>query len=363
MKQSCRRYTTAEGCRFAAKSALHTSQILDHEWESSKAEREKEREAELARRRSAEQAEKKKRQLERQLADEADAVRNDPKLAFWMKLAQASKTPPEMCLQGSSPVGIRAFVKVLGSCTSLRSLDLSRCRLRDDVGRYLAESLRASETIMSLNLSENSFTHITAQHLGSVLGSNSSLVSLNLSYNPLTNKGKDASGVSALAESLVSNTTLLHIGLAQTGLGRAGGEALVEALTANTTLRSVQLSHTDGLSVDQLAFITDRLQRNKEILAEQRQHARMQRAAQRQAEADALSAQAVADARSYAEDWLEARRLKREAQRVTADAAAEEAEKDEAIQREDRYKRWRALTANTGKKKGGKGKGKGKGKK
>ena len=213
---------------------------------------------------------------------------------------------------------------------------------------------------MSLNLSENSFTSITAQHLGSVLGSNSSLVSLNMSCNPLTSKGKETAGISALADALVSNTTLMHLGLAQTGLGRSGGESLVSALTANTSLRSCQLSHTDGLSIDQLAFITDRLERNKQLLADQREYTRLLRASQRQAAAEAVSAQALTDARSYAEDWLEARRLKREAQRVTSDAAAAEAEVEEGIQREDRYKRWRALTANTGKKKGGKGGKKGK---
>jgi hypothetical protein len=167
------------------------------------------------------------------------------------------------------------------------------------------------------------------------------------------------SGVAALADALISNTTLLHLGMAQTGLGKQGGSMLADALVTNTTLRSLDVSHIDGVSVEHQAFIGSSLQRNREILEQQRHQERAHRASHREGEAAAVSAQALADAKAYAADWLEARHIKREAQRLTSDAAAADAEKEEAIQREDRYKRWRALTANTGKKKGAK-KGKGK---
>ena len=66
--------------------------------------------------------------------EEVDAVARDPKLSYWIELAQGNKTPAHMSVRDVEPIGLRAFVKSLAHCTTLRSLDVCHCGLKDDVG-------------------------------------------------------------------------------------------------------------------------------------------------------------------------------------------------------------------------------------
>lgn len=128
---------------------------FDKEFEAEREEREKRQAEEAEKRQAAEQAEKRKRQLERQLADETDAVSNNHRAAVYIDLINFNLTPPDLVVELEDTIAIRALVKTLRPNVSLRSLDLCRCNLRDDVGVELAAALQHNRGESLLNNKNN----------------------------------------------------------------------------------------------------------------------------------------------------------------------------------------------------------------
>lgn len=193
---------------------------LDEEWAAEKAERDKKRFA-AQQRKQAEEAElRKRRLLERQRAEEEDAVNSDARVRFWIDLVKDNATPTDTVLR-VSPVATRAFVKALRDNTSLITLDLCRCSLKDDVGVELAKVLMTNGTLRKVELADNEFGPPTASALGEALSGNNTLKSLSLAHNALTLKETEFKGLEALASMLERNTALTHLNLWHTVRARA----------------------------------------------------------------------------------------------------------------------------------------------
>lgn len=106
---------------------------LNEEFESEKEERMRQRREALEKRRQEEEALRLQRFLEKSAREEAEALQADPRAAFLADLARHNATPAEMVLR-AAPNAVRAFVKVLTTCTTLHYLDMCNSKLGDDVG-------------------------------------------------------------------------------------------------------------------------------------------------------------------------------------------------------------------------------------
>ena len=116
---------------------------------------------------------------------------------------------------------------------------------------------------MKLEADGNLFTSTTAKAMARLIEANDTLLSISLDHNPLSSKMANFAGVEAMAEALKTNTTLNTLSLFQTGLGAHGGKLFREALEENDTLLRLQLSNTDGIKIDDLAFIKQKLKNNR----------------------------------------------------------------------------------------------------
>lgn len=106
---------------------------LDDEFDAEKEERVRARKDALEKKRQEEEALLLQRFLEKCAREEAEALEEDGRAAFFADLARHNATPTELIFR-SSPNAVRAFVKTLGACTSLQYLDLCNSSLADDVG-------------------------------------------------------------------------------------------------------------------------------------------------------------------------------------------------------------------------------------
>ena len=144
--------------------------------------------------------EQKQKALERaqnlSMYEEQNALRRQPGVKRWLDLVAQNKCNPSAVFR-MRPVVIRCIVKGIPPVSCLRSLQLSRNRLTDRVGRHIAQMLRVNKSLTNLDLSVNDLGPFSAAQLGHALRENCTLKTLDLSSNPLTvgNNGRDLVGV------------------------------------------------------------------------------------------------------------------------------------------------------------------------
>jgi len=268
-------------------------------------------------------------------------VAANPQFAFWMDLLRANATPASMTIR-AEPVAVRAFMKVLGTNTSLASLDLCNCRLQDDVGAEIGNMLATNTGLVRLDLDYNALGAKSLDAIATGLRSNRTLQSLSLEHNPLTgDDGMDVSRVLAFAAALPACRTLTSLNLYGTRLGRRGGRALAEALPECPGLMCMQLSTTDEMDVADLAAITDTLRDNARAAAEAAAAGKAMRAAARRVAAEKKKVEDELAMRAAEEAWLVAQKAGREKARIDAVTKALSDERRAEMEREVEYREMR----------------------
>jgi Ran GTPase-activating protein (RanGAP) involved in mRNA processing and transport len=140
---------------------------------------------------------------------------------------------------GCSPSAVRCIAEGLRENKSLRSIDLSHCRLGDQGVSVLANGLGTSnKTLKDLFVSDN---QITATGLGVLLdlvGNKLSISKLDLAGNPLGTEGANV-----LANALARNTIphLKKVWIERCRVGDDGLERIALALEQNSTLEVIAL--------------------------------------------------------------------------------------------------------------------------
>lgn len=326
--------------------------------------------------------------LERESAEEKTAVSNDTTLDGWINLVSTDAGPEHMTIRGVIPAGIRAFVKALAASgnTTLRSLDMCRCGLGDDVGTCLGALLSANSALRRLELDGNCLGPMTMLALrdGALANPTCALASLSLEGCPVTGEeGRDMRGPEALADLIATYGSgaddsgddrdvtdgggeeaeshshgggnnepaprtaeaaltplapwprgLLHLNLFNTRLGQEGGAIIAEAVRGSSALQAIQISAFDGVADDDCAAVFRCVARNRALQAERqaRHEADLAEAQAARHEAEKEAAQRAAlEAEAT---WLVGQREARKAARLAAAKAAADAEREERIQRE-----------------------------
>jgi Ran GTPase-activating protein (RanGAP) involved in mRNA processing and transport len=142
-------------------------------------------------------------------------------------------------------IGASAFVEAMGSNVSLKTLELTDCKIDCKIGdaiKALAVNLILNTKMMTLKMAGNDLRDAGARLLGCSLGSNSCLLHLDLSRCKICD-----GGATGLASGLVVNTTLETLGLKYNRFGSEGALALGTALGRNwkSNVR-LDVRHADG---------------------------------------------------------------------------------------------------------------------
>jgi len=155
---------------------------------------------------------------------------------------------------------VKSLVGALPLNRGLKHLSLSSCRIGQAGTVELAKVLPLSSSLESLCLRGNEFSATAAAALGGVLSLGSqSLRSLNLSSCRLS----DEAGI-AIASGLFSNTTLEVLQLRDNTLREGSGRALVESLRKHTILVTVNLE-LNSIDFRFLTQISQFLERNARL--------------------------------------------------------------------------------------------------
>ncbi|KAJ1554131.1 hypothetical protein HK096_004891, partial [Nowakowskiella sp. JEL0078] len=125
--------------------------------------------------------------------------------------------------------GAEAISRALLLNSSLRILDLSRNKLRNDGSILLANSLKVNKTIQAIDLSENAIGTTGVVLISEMLKQNTTLLSLELSGN---NFGKI--GINAVCSALKVNCVLSCLWLSVNKIGTEGALIIEVALRINT---------------------------------------------------------------------------------------------------------------------------------
>jgi len=148
-----------------------------------------------------------------------------------------------------------AVVNVARSCRSLRSLDLSRTRLRDEGAKELIKGLLCDpmtgarsphRELRVLSLEENDLTQAVAPELAE-LALQVPLEALVLARNQLGDDGAEVLASTALAEDGFGQSRLTRLDLSENRLEVAGLAALLDALGSNTFLRSLDVGGNERI--------------------------------------------------------------------------------------------------------------------
>lgn len=130
----------------------------------------------------------------------------------------------------------RIFPRIAHS-TTLEKLDLSGCRMRQDVLVELFRALSMNKSLKSVALQNCGINTTLSQELDNVLLNHASLETLDLCSNSI--RGET---VALLAKSgLLKNRSLRRLVLANNPIGDNGAKALVELLISNPTIQYLSL--------------------------------------------------------------------------------------------------------------------------
>ncbi|CCW67258.1 unnamed protein product [Phytomonas sp. Hart1] len=125
--------------------------------------------------------------------------------------------------------------KVLPNASILRSLDLSSNEFAESAN-FIAEGLMENKSVSTLDMSNCKIRENVGVHFGNALIVNTTLKSLNFSKNKLKDRG-----AKEISRGLAVNKALISLNLSSNMIGDEGGKALATALVSNNTLRKLDL--------------------------------------------------------------------------------------------------------------------------
>ena len=323
---------------------------LNAEFEAEKEQKLKERKEALLRRRAEEDANRMQKFLEKQKAEEEDALSKDNQMVFNIELLQHNRTPADMILRGA-PIAIRAFIKAITATnnTSLKSLDLCQCFLGDDVGIEIGTCIKMNKHIQRIELDFNNLGPKSLTAIAVGLQNNTTLKSLSIEHNPLTGidpvQNIDLSGYVALSEALKKNNTLLTLNLFQTGISHAGGKLLCEGVVGGENeyhiplhtechLHTLQCSNYDGIHVFDMDKLTNKIRDTGHKHYESIRHSKIERAKHRLMDEEKIAKQYEEEKAKLEAEWIEKEKASRKAARDAADFDAYRAERMAMLERE-----------------------------
>ena len=175
-------------------------------------------------------------------------------------LESANESPDKICIIDS--VLDNHQIKILCDfirTSAIEKLILSRCLIKDEGAKALADALKTNTSLIALNLSNNNVEDKGAASLADALKTNTSLIELNLSNNNVEDEGAEA-----LADALKRNTSLTELDLSDIIVGDAGVASLADALKVNTSLVSLDLRYNE-INAEGAEALADALKRNTSL--------------------------------------------------------------------------------------------------
>lgn len=176
--------------------------------------------------------------------DASERKNDDVKLIGWSLPHNITLRSLDLsdCRMGN--YGVRFVAMGLEQNTSIAELNLSGNAISIEGGIAIAVCLSINKTLAHLNLSFNRLDAVSAQYLGKALESNTGLTRMLLENNCLT-----SDGASHLAAALYVNTSLLELNIARNEIDGKGVRALSEAMNINTCLTRLNLNGNEiGMS-------------------------------------------------------------------------------------------------------------------
>lgn len=144
-----------------------------------------------------------------------------------------------VALMQTSAVG-PALQTLLARSERLLSLNLSRNRLSDRDGRYIAEGLKTNTTLRHLDLRKNDLGATFGSDMASALAENRDLRELLLGWNRL-----ESSGSAALLQEMKTSSTLELVDLSWTGISDDGAKCVAEMIAGSMALRVLSVAHNN----------------------------------------------------------------------------------------------------------------------
>lgn len=144
-----------------------------------------------------------------------------------------------VALMQTSAVG-PALQALLAKSERLLSLNLSRNRLSDRDGRYIAEGLKTNTTLRHLDLRKNDLGATFGSDMAAALAENRDLRELLLGWNRL-----ESSGSAALLQELKTSSTLELVDLSWTGISDEGARCVAEMIAGSMALRVLSVAHNN----------------------------------------------------------------------------------------------------------------------
>ena len=236
-------------------------------------------------------------------------------------------------------------------------LDLARCSIDDEQGKYLISYLRKNNTLRSLYLEGNVLGPKSAMELGQTLKVNTGLKLLDLEGNQLVGgDANDQIGLYEFVEFLDSNTTLLSLNIANNLLDAKIGELFKQKLQNNSTIISINFT-MNFFNMHDSQDIQEMLNANKAAYDAERKAEWLERRAMK-GEDTALRRMMLGDNAEKAQQQMEDDA--REIREMDLNAKWERRLLETAIEKQHLIEQLTeaALIRGTKKKKKGKGKGK-----
>ncbi|CCW59765.1 unnamed protein product [Phytomonas sp. EM1] len=122
----------------------------------------------------------------------------------------------------------------------VNTLDMSNCKIRENVGVRFGNALFVNTTLKSLNFSKNKLKDRGAKEVSRGLAVNKALVSLNLASNMIGDEGGKA-----LAAALVSNNTLRELDLKRNTMSTVTGNLLYQSLRGRSSVDRLDATYND----------------------------------------------------------------------------------------------------------------------
>ncbi|CUF01429.1 leucine-rich repeat protein, putative [Bodo saltans] len=144
-----------------------------------------------------------------------------------------------VALMQTSAVG-PALQALLARSERLLTLNLSRNRLSDRDGRYIAEGLKTNTTLRHLDLRKNDLGATFGSDMASALAENRDLRELLLGWNRL-----ESSGSAMLLQEMKTSSTLELVDLSWTGISDEGAKCVAEMIAGSMALRILSVAHNN----------------------------------------------------------------------------------------------------------------------
>ncbi|KAL3774430.1 hypothetical protein ACHAW5_001672 [Stephanodiscus triporus] len=287
------------------------------------------------------------------IIEEKETISNDPRLSEWFRMVVEKSCPLVCRIDGLNNISARSLSKVLWADNRIKSLDISKLKLSDKAGAYVARALRSNTSLIKLEMDENKFGPETCKVLAESLSVNSTLQSLSIASNPF-DKCQDS--VALLATALAINSGLVSLSLWQCGIGLEGGKAVCDAVSKNTSLISVEIGYNNFDHYDVIEMTTkleaNRRARELRLSREAESERDRERAAQ-----DKEKGEREKDKDCQNRRWLEQQQTQRaQTRQVELERRRAEVQKEERMRQQMEHAlKWEEERAKTASKKGKKG--------